>query len=219
MSADTQIKEILDRYGENFAESTWVVPGGKARAIKHPVIERMAAKAGIRFDLPQIIDASPENVVIIVSGSMPGAEPVWSFGEANPKNNKNAYFYAMAEKRAKGRVALKLLNLHGLLYSEEEADDFRQAKPARTSETPEPKPDAPAPDNVVSMRNESEERFEADLRAKIGAIKTSGAVTGFMLQTETQRILGLLGDVAREDVRQYAKERLLALRNAVREAE
>lgn len=140
MSADTQIKEILDRYGENFAESTWVVPGGKARAIKHPAIERMAAKAGIRFDLPQIIDASPENVVIIVSGSMPGAEPVWSFGEANPKNNKNAYFYAMAEKRAKGRVALKLLNLHGLLYSEEEADDFRQPPPGKAVPTIPAKP-------------------------------------------------------------------------------
>ena len=32
-----------------------------------------------------------------------------------------AYVYAMAEKRAKDRVILKLIELHGLVYSEEES--------------------------------------------------------------------------------------------------
>jgi hypothetical protein len=36
----------------------------------------------------------------------------------------------MAEKRAKDRVILKLIGLHGLAYSEEEADDFKQ-EPAK----------------------------------------------------------------------------------------
>ena len=35
----------------------------------------------------------------------------------------------MAEKRAKDRVILKLVGLHGDVYSEEEADDFKAAKP------------------------------------------------------------------------------------------
>ena len=34
------------------------------------------------------------------------------------------YPYAMAEKRAKDRVILKLLDIHGEVYSQEEADDF-----------------------------------------------------------------------------------------------
>jgi hypothetical protein len=36
----------------------------------------------------------------------------------------------MAEKRAKDRVLLKLLGFAGEVYSEEEADDFKAAKPA-----------------------------------------------------------------------------------------
>jgi hypothetical protein len=38
----------------------------------------------------------------------------------------------MAEKRAKDRVILKLVGLHGDVYSEEEADDFKEAKPQNT---------------------------------------------------------------------------------------
>jgi hypothetical protein len=35
----------------------------------------------------------------------------------------------MAEKRAKDRVILKLVGLHGDVYSEEEADEFKNEKP------------------------------------------------------------------------------------------
>ena len=35
----------------------------------------------------------------------------------------------MAEKRAKDRVILKLIGLSGDVYSEEEADDFKQSRP------------------------------------------------------------------------------------------
>lgn len=130
-NADKQIKEILEKYGEDFAANTWLVPGGKARAIKHDCIERMVAKANITFDKPEIVCADPNNVALIVSGQIGagGTSTVWSFGEASPKNNKNAYPYAMAEKRAKDRVALKLIGLHGLLYSEEEADEFKSSAP------------------------------------------------------------------------------------------
>lgn len=117
------IREILERHGEDFETQTWAVPGGKARAILHPCVERMVAKAGIEFRDPEIISSDPNNVVIIVYGEMKDGDRVlrvWSFGEASPKNNKNAYVYSMAEKRAKGRVALKLLGLHGHLYDETE---------------------------------------------------------------------------------------------------
>jgi hypothetical protein len=97
----------------------------------------MAVKAGITFNRPDIIDASPDNVVITVSGCLfktneageRGSYTEWSFGECSPKNNKNQYPYAMAEKRGKDRVALKLIGLHGLLYSEEEAEDFKAPAP------------------------------------------------------------------------------------------
>jgi hypothetical protein len=128
MNADKLIKEILDKYGESFADNTWVVPGGKTRAIYHKTIERIATKAGVHYFDPVIISPAPDNVVIIVRGMIENDKDrleTWSFGECSPKNNKNAYPYSMAEKRGKDRVALKLIGLHGLLYSEEEAEDFK----------------------------------------------------------------------------------------------
>lgn len=131
--ADEHIKKILAAHGEDFETNTWLLPGGKSRAIKHHCTERMAAKMGIRFLPPDIISSAPDNVVIIVKGRMADEEEVWSFGEAAPKNNKNAYPYAIAEKRAKGRVALKLLGLHGLLHDETEMDGAEQAVPVKSS--------------------------------------------------------------------------------------
>ena len=121
--ADKQIAEILAKYEEPFEGNVWPVQGGKAHAILHKCVERMVAKAGIRFDKPDIVSADPNNVVLIVTGHR-GDVSEWSFGEASPKNNKNQYPYAMAEKRGKDRVALKLLKLHGFLYSEEEKEEF-----------------------------------------------------------------------------------------------
>jgi hypothetical protein len=88
----------------------------------------IAQRANITFDPPQIIEADAKNktAVIAVTGRMSNpATTEWSIGEAAPYNNKNGYPYAMAEKRAKDRVILKLIGLHGEVYSEEEADDFK----------------------------------------------------------------------------------------------
>jgi hypothetical protein len=122
--ADKRIADILSEFEEDFQSNTWIVPGGKSRAILHHCTERMAARAKVTFSEPQIISAALDNVVIIVSGRM-GDRVEWSFGEASPKNNRNAYPFSMAEKRAKGRVALKLIGLHGLLHDETESEDFK----------------------------------------------------------------------------------------------
>jgi cytochrome c2 len=65
-----------------------------------------------------------------VTGAI-GDKSEWSIGEAcinvnyKVSGKQAAYVYAMAEKRAKDRVILKLAGLHGV-YSEDEADDFKQ---------------------------------------------------------------------------------------------
>jgi hypothetical protein len=96
----------------------------------HKALEKIAAHHNIVFDAPQIIscDVSAKEAVICVTGHMKDATE-WSIGEAAPYNNKNSYPFAMAEKRAKDRVILKLVGLHGDVYSEEEADDFKSANP------------------------------------------------------------------------------------------
>jgi hypothetical protein len=97
--------------------STWVV--------KHKALERVAIEQGIVWLRPsvQVCDLTAKIAVICAFGKL-GEREEWSFGEASPANNKNSYPVAMAEKRARDRVILKLLTCHGDLYSEAEADEF-----------------------------------------------------------------------------------------------
>lgn len=122
---DPHLIEILKEYGEDANEALWDCHG--TWVAYHKAIERIAAKAGVTFDMPQVIEANSgaKTVAIAVRGTMKDRAE-WSFGEAAPSNNKNAYPYAMAEKRAKDRVVLKLVGLHGMVYSEEESDDFKE---------------------------------------------------------------------------------------------
>lgn len=134
-------------------DAIWEVQG--TPVVKHKDVERLGAAMGIRYDKPQIIRSEADEAVIIVFGSV-GDKMEWSIGEAKitqlvdtgRKNNwgkpvkepkdgcfgnyivsgsQAAYPYAMAEKRAKDRVILKLADLHGDAYSSEEADEFKTA--------------------------------------------------------------------------------------------
>ena len=120
---DPKITDILKAHGET-KEAVWDCHG--TWVVKHQALERIAAKAGVIYSAPQVLVAQPDAAAILVTGTL-GENSEWSIGEAAPKNNKNAYPFAMAEKRAKDRVILKLIGLHGLAYSEEEADDFKES--------------------------------------------------------------------------------------------
>lgn len=117
--------EFMSAHGIDSDEVWEVRPG--IFAVKHSALERAAMKNKIRFDLPTVIEAhSVDKVAVLCVNGHMGDNSEWSIGEASPANNKNAYAFAMAEKRAKDRVILKLLNAHGALYSDAEADDFAQ---------------------------------------------------------------------------------------------
>lgn len=129
MSAD-KIQDVLTKYGEQYCpETVWKVQG--TPVISHKALERIAAKAGVVYATPTIIRAERDEAVIMVTGSL-GDRTEWSIGEALVNVNyrvsgkQAGYVWAMAEKRAKDRVILKLVSLHGLAYSEEEADEFKQ---------------------------------------------------------------------------------------------
>ena len=146
MSNVDKIKEFMTKYGVH-KDDVWQVKGGKNYAITHAAIERIAFQHNVTFSLPTIIEADSANKIatVLVTGKLGDFEQ-WSIGEASPNNNKNDYPFAMAEKRAKDRVVLKLLNIHGLLYSEEEAEAFTE-KPLPLKTTKEPihvKPAEPA---------------------------------------------------------------------------
>lgn len=132
---DPRIEAIRAEYDLS-ADDFWQIPQNKQWVCKHAALEVVAAKAGITFDLPQILEANGANGVaaVCVSAAFKDRRE-WSIGEASPKNSKNAYPWAMAEKRAKDRVILKLVGIHGLVYSDAEIDTSE----VPTMATPEPK--------------------------------------------------------------------------------
>ena len=98
----------------------------------HKFLEKVANKAGINFNLPTVLNCETGEIAVCVEGIDKEGNKAWSIGEASPKNCKNDYRWAMAEKRAKDRVILKLLGIAGDMYSEEEADEFKEKKPEKT---------------------------------------------------------------------------------------
>lgn len=127
MSLPKEIADFMATYGVEASELWAVRPG--TYAIKHKALERVAARQKIVFDPPTVIEAnSAEKIAVICVTARWVDRSEWSIGEASPANNKNAYAFAMAEKRAKDRCVLKLLQAHGTIYSEDEADDFKQPR-------------------------------------------------------------------------------------------
>ena len=128
MEIPDSVTKVCKEIGLSAKDSCWELPQRKGTWImKHKSLERIAAHKGVKFDIPTIIESDAEKkiCIIMVSGTL-GEASEWSIGEATAYNNKNAYPFAMAEKRAKDRVILKLVGLHGDVYSDIEADDFKQ---------------------------------------------------------------------------------------------
>ena len=93
------VTEALKESGLKSEDALWDCHG--TWVLKHYACERIAANKGITFDEPEMIEAdSSKGVVIILVRGFLGDKLEWSFGECTPKNSKNAYPYAMAEKRA-----------------------------------------------------------------------------------------------------------------------
>ena len=125
-----KLVELLKEVKLTEASSTWDCHG--TPVVLHKALEKIAIHKGITFDDMKVIESSVKEkyAVISVRGHYKEATEE-SIGEASPYNNKNAYPFAMAEKRAKDRVILKLLELSGDVYSQDEADEFNLAQALR----------------------------------------------------------------------------------------
>jgi hypothetical protein len=154
MSKDKEIRDLFSRHNVPLdRDDVWAVQG--TPVVKHKAVERLGAALNIVWDHPKVVLAERDAVAILVEGSIGDDHYEWSIGEAvvqpmrdtGRKNDKGkpiyeaegignyaitpkqaAYPYAMAEKRGKDRVILKLAGLQGV-YSEEEADDFKSRDP------------------------------------------------------------------------------------------
>ena len=219
-TADQQIADILAQYGEPLAGNIWRVQG--QAVIYHKALERIAAQAGIAFAPPTLLRAERDEAVVLVTGSL-GERTEWSIGEALVQVNyrisgrQAAYVYAMAEKRAKDRVILKLVGLHGLLSSEEDADAFKTG--AVSAEGPEDaaQGEATLPAIEGSAKPKSGKKAKGSqggadaIKRQIDKAASINAVTDLMLGPETQKSLDELPSAVRDEIRDYAKARLVAL--------
>lgn len=164
MALDPRIEAIRKKYDLQ-ADDFWQIPQNKQWVCKHSALEIVAAKEGLKFDPPTILEAYSQNgTVAIVTGAHMGERYEWATGEASPKNNKNSYPWAMAEKRAKDRVVLKLVGIHGLVYSEDELSP-QEPSGGNQAVAPEASNDAPKP------KAQSRDMY-AELQAEIDACNT-----------------------------------------------
>lgn len=152
-----QIKETFERYGvEVVKDDFWQVQG--TWVVKHKALERLSGKLGIQFDDPKMMVQTANELVMFVRGHITRDGKTfsdWSFGEVltevpglnyKTSGKQPSYRWAMVEKRCRDRVILKLAGLHGL-YSEDEADEFRDSapKPEQARTQPEVESEKPAP--------------------------------------------------------------------------
>ena len=198
-NTDTQIATILDRYGEPVTGNIWQAEG--ETFIHHKTLERIAGKAKITFDPPTVLRAGRDEAVLLVIGRL-GERVEWSIGEAlvgvnyHVPGSEPAYVYAMAEKRAKDRVILKLIELPDVASSEEPL----------AVESPPSSPNANTP-AVLSL----EPGLVGELKRTLDGAETVEAAIALMRSADTQPSLAEIAPAWRDEVCAYAKDRLVAL--------
>ena len=121
------IKELAKKYSLSKSDFWELKRGTVSRwIITHDAVEKIAYTEGITFSMPQIIRDNNSNVAMLGQGTLK-ERTEWSTGEASQNNCKNPYFFAMAEKRLKDRLTLKLINAYQYgIYSDVEADAFKR---------------------------------------------------------------------------------------------
>jgi len=117
---DEKIKKILEQFKINPAKALWDCHG--TQIMYHRYIEEIGASAGVQVIKYETIKAD-ESTAIVKCHARLGKVDQFSYGECSPRNSKNAYPVAMAEKRAFDRCVLKLVGLHGHVYAISEMPD------------------------------------------------------------------------------------------------
>lgn len=210
-----EIRKLFEKFGTNLDNNdVWKVQ--QATVLKHKALERLAASAGIKFDAPVIIRAERDEAVILATGRL-GDVSEWSIGEAlidmnyRVSGKQAGYVYAMAEKRAKDRVILKLAGLHGL-YSEDEADEFKESSSAPSGRNATPAVPRTSSGTVAPLSQAGELYRQAMLTA------TNKDDLGAWMNDKAEELKEKLGEAEASTIRQLAAARYRELPEARQEA-
>ena len=175
MKIDPIVKDILQELKFNPSECLWEKHG--ATCMKHRYIEIAGQEKGVVIEsLDEVEKNSAEGVVAIKCTASLGKSKVITYGEATPKNNKNGYPYAMAEKRAIDRAILKLIGIHGFVYSDDEVDDkFENVEVKKTETKEQPKKkidDLYITTALEKIENNKDKKDSVVLRSEMENLKT-----------------------------------------------
>ena len=121
-----KIKEIAKKYDLDKSDF-WELKRGSLTKwiITHDAVEKIAFQEGIEFGKPELWRNDKDEVALFGTAVLKDRTE-WTTGEASPKNCKAPYPFAMAEKRLKDRLTLKLINAYEYgIYSDSEADAFK----------------------------------------------------------------------------------------------
>lgn len=141
---DDRVKEVLKKQGFDWQECLWDCHG--TWVMYHKWIEVAAAQNNITWELHDVEFDTKNKIAVVKCIAKKHERTITTYGEAAPHNCKNSYTVAMAEKRAVDRAVLKLLGLHGFIYSEDEID--------RPEAKPQPKEDIRSIDDHISILKE-----------------------------------------------------------------
>ena len=173
MKIDPIVNDILEELKFNPSECLWEKHG--ATCMKHRYIEIAGQSKGVVIEsLDEVEKNSAEGVVAIKCTASLNTNRVITYGEASPKNNKNGYPYAMAEKRAIDRAILKLIGIHGFVYSDDEVEEnFENVVVKRPEVKTEPKIDKVYITTTLEVIEKNPKKKNSkDLRAELEALKT-----------------------------------------------
>ena len=124
---DPIVKNALQELDIDPKDALWYLEVASTWIMKNKYIEIIGAKKNVVIDdLVEAETNSAQGVVAIKCYAHLNGQKVITYGEASPKNNRNSYPYAIAEKRAIDRAILKLIGIHGFVYSD--VDEFNEQK-------------------------------------------------------------------------------------------
>ena len=120
------LNELYKKYNLN-KEDTFKSPQGWT-IITRTGIDKIQAVANIDIDY-DMVEYTPAESAAVKATANWNNRKLSTFGETNPKNCRQSYVLAMAEKRAMSRIVLKLTGFYELgVFGQDESDDFTKPK-------------------------------------------------------------------------------------------
>lgn len=127
------LRELYKKYGLN-QEDTFKSPQGWT-IITRSGIDKIQAEADIDIDY-DVIEYMPGESAAVKATANWNDRRLTTFGEASPKNCRQSYVLAMAEKRAMSRIVLKLTGFYALgVFGQDESEDFVDASKYQLKKT------------------------------------------------------------------------------------